>query len=183
LLKLRLNVQAVILLKLAVAIFLPLTTLLRAPNNAWPNKIEKGEHRTNCMYQSLQHHLAVMVLFLSAADFLELGLHFAGFEQHRNQRTCMPTNLRRFRAHFGVSPEALSAIFTDLQTTTIVAARIDKPDPDHFLMALNWLRSYKVEEQLAGSCKVTEKTARKWIWKYTGAIQALKAAKVSSNNN
>jgi hypothetical protein len=124
-----------------------------------------------------------MVLFLSAANILELGLHFVGFEQHRCQRTCMTTNLRRFRAHFGVSPEAILAIFTDLQTTTIVEARINKPDPSHFFMAMNWLRAYKVEEQLAGSSKMTEKTARKWIWKYTEAVQALKAAKVSSNTN
>ena len=122
-----------------------------------------------------------MELFLSAADILELGLHFAGFEQHRCQRTCMTTNLRRFRGHFGVGPEAFSAIFADLQTTNIVEARIDKPNPSHFFMAMNWLRAYKIEEQLAGGSKVTEKTARKWIWKYTEAVQALKAAKVSFN--
>jgi hypothetical protein len=122
-----------------------------------------------------------MVLLLSAADILGLGLHFAGFEVHRYQRTCLATNLQRFRGHFGVSPEALSAIFTDLQTTNIVEAHIDNPNPSHFLTAINWLRAYKIEEQLAGGSKMTEKTAQKWIWKYTEAFQALKAAKVSSN--
>jgi hypothetical protein len=124
-----------------------------------------------------------MVLLFSAADFLELGLDLAGFDQHRRQRTCMATNLRRFRAHFGAGPEAFSAVFSDLQTTDIDGARIVKPNPVHFLMTMTWLCTYKVEEELAGLFKVCEKTARKWIWKYTGAIQALKALKVSVNNN
>jgi hypothetical protein len=121
-----------------------------------------------------------MVLHLSPAEFLELGLDIVGFEQHRRQRTCIATKLRRFRAHFGVGPEAYSAIFTDLQTTDIDGARIDKPNPIHFFMTMNWLCTYKVEEELAGTFKVSEKTARKWIWKYTSAIQALKGAKVGS---
>jgi hypothetical protein len=107
-----------------------------------------------------------MVLHLSPAEFLELGLDIVGFEQHRRQRTCIATKLRRFRAHFGVGPEAYSAIFTDLQTTDIDGARIDKPNPIHFFMTMNWLCTYKVEEELAGTFKVSEKTARKWIWKY-----------------
>jgi hypothetical protein len=59
-------------------------------------------------------------------------------------------------------------------------ACMDKPDPIHFFMAMNWLGTYKTEEQLAGNFKVTKKIAQKWIWKYTGAIQALKVVKVSS---
>jgi hypothetical protein len=34
-----------------------------------------------------------MVLLFSIADFLELGLDLAGFDQHCRQRTCMATNL------------------------------------------------------------------------------------------
>jgi len=68
-----------------------------------------------------------MVLHLSAAEFFQSGLELAGFNEERNQRTCAATNLRRFNSFFGASPESCSAIFMDLQTTGIDAARINKP--------------------------------------------------------
>lgn len=49
-----------------------------------------------------------------------------------------------------------------------------------FLMALHWMSQYAVEEALAGRFGVIEKTARRWIWNYTRAIQALKDRKVRS---
>jgi hypothetical protein len=50
------------------------------------------------------------------------------------------------------------------------------------LMTLNWLRTYKTEEAVAGTFSVQEKAGRTWIWAHTHAIQALKAEKVSTDD-
>jgi hypothetical protein len=124
-----------------------------------------------------------MVLHLTAAEFLQLGLFLAGFDEGRQQRTRAKTNLRRFHGHYGVSPETCAAVFRDLQTAAIPAARIYRPNPAYLMMALDWLKTYKTEEQSAGHYNILEKTARKWIWQYTRAIQALKEEKVSQQNS
>jgi hypothetical protein len=118
-----------------------------------------------------------MVLRLTTVEFLELGLEIAGFGGQR-QRS-VKIKIRRFRGHYGISPEACSAVFVDLQTTAIAKARIDKPDIHSFLMALDWLKTYKTEEQMAGAFGNNEKTIRLKVWKYIGAVQAFKRDKVS----
>jgi hypothetical protein len=70
-----------------------------------------------------------MVLHLSAAKILLIGLHHAGFDDLCTQRNCAATNLRRFRASFGASPQSCSKMFTDLQTMEIHAANTNKPNP------------------------------------------------------
>jgi hypothetical protein len=120
-----------------------------------------------------------MVVHISAADFLAIGLDVAGFNGRQANRSAK-TNKRRFLGHYGVTPESCSKIFDDLQTTQIPEARISKPDVDNFLMGLCWLKTYPIEEESAGKFKVVEKTARKHVWKYVNAIAALKGQKVSS---
>ena len=83
-------------------------------------------------------------------------------------------------AHFGASPESHSAMFPDLQTTQIEAARIAKPYVLHFLMAMYWLKNYPSESVIAGTFKVDERTVRTQVWKYVLAIQALKEQKVNA---
>ncbi len=119
---------------------------------------------------------------LSAGDFILLGLDFAGFHRHSRQNknvVCTTaTNIRRFRAYFGISPESCCKMFMDLQTAP--TTMIKKHNPAYFMMTLQWLSTYAVEETLAGSYKLDEKTVRKWIWDYTKSIQALKEKKVSA---
>jgi hypothetical protein len=120
-----------------------------------------------------------MALHLTAAEFFQYGLSLAGFDERKQERSCAVTNLRRFHGHYGVSPETCAAVFEDLQTTETPAAWINKPNTSYMMMALNWIKTYKTEEQLAGRYNILEKTARKWVWAYTRAIQALKEEKVS----
>lgn len=117
------------------------------------------------------------VLVVSADDFLLLGLHINGFRG--SDTACGATNIRRFRATFGATPESCSKIFADLQINVAPATiMIKKHNASYFLMTLQWLRNYMVEETLAGTYNVTEKTVRKWIWDYINAVQALKEKKV-----
>ena len=91
-----------------------------------------------------------------------------------------PSNTERFLAHFGASPETLCAIFSDLQTTQIEAARIANPSILHFLMTMYWLKTISSEPVMAATFKVDEKTARTQVWKYVLVIQALKEQKVNA---
>ena len=118
-----------------------------------------------------------MVLSLSAADFLELGLTTVGFPVERQQKNGPAGNLRRFRSSYGASPASYSAIFTDLQTNVIAAACVGKINPKHFLMSMYWMFTYSTEIQLAAKFFINEKTARTYIWKYAKAVQALKGSK------
>jgi hypothetical protein len=74
-------------------------------------------------------------------------------------------------------------IFNDLQTTDIPEARTPNPDPLSLLIATHWLKAYPKKAQIAGTFKVDEKTARKYIWKYVQAIAALKGIKVRFRGN
>jgi hypothetical protein len=55
----------------------------------------------------------------------------------------------------------------------------NKPDPLFFLITMDWLSTFKTEEELAGSYNMVEKTICKRNWEYALVIQALKAEKVS----
>ena len=114
---------------------------------------------------------------IDPAAWLELGLHFVGFNERR-QKVCHKTNLERFVTHYGASPETHSAIFNDFQATVIPEAHMSKPDPLSLLMATYWLKTYPKEAQTAGIFKLDEKTVRKRVWKYVNAIAALKGLKV-----
>ena len=117
-------------------------------------------------------------LHLTDQDFQALGLEMVGFLPHRQARVCAKTNMDRFLSSYGIVPAACSAVFDDLQTTAVDRARLDNPDPFHFLVTLNWMKTYKLEHEMAGFFDVYEKTARTIIWVYVKAIRALKAEKI-----
>ena len=121
----------------------------------------------------------VVLLVVTPEEWLVIGLQSVGFDPIR-QNHCHKTNIERFLAHFGASPETLCAIFSDLQTTQIEAARIAKPSILHFLMTMYWLKTYSSEPVMAATFKVDEKTARTQVWKYVLVIQALKEQKVNA---
>jgi hypothetical protein len=103
-----------------------------------------------------------MVQSFQPAEFLQLGLERSGQGVKNSQKT----NLRRFRSFYKVCPETCSQIFSDLQTTDIEAARIDKANPEHLLMTLYWLVTYQSEEKIGGWMDgMGEKTVRKHIWR------------------
>jgi len=121
----------------------------------------------------------MVLLHLSAAQFVVIGLELAGFDLQRQVNTREKTNTERFMSWYGTSPESCSAIYTDFQTTTIEDARINKPNSYHFLMTLDWLKTYKTAPELAGIFRMDEKTARGHCWKHAKALQALKPAKIT----
>ena len=109
---------------------------------------------------------------------LSLGLNFLGFNPARTEKHAAKTNNSHFERAFGANTEACCSIYRDIQVLDIGSATIHKPKPDHFLLALHWLRRYPTEEANAGMSGLHEDTVRKWAWKYCAAIQALKVYKV-----
>lgn len=73
----------------------------------------------------------VVLLVVTPVEWLVIGLQSVGFDPIRQNR-CHETNIQRFLAHFGASPETLLAIFSDLQTTQIEAARLCQAKPSPF---------------------------------------------------
>jgi hypothetical protein len=70
------------------------------------------------------------------------------------------TNELDFAAHFGPSPDVVTALWTNLNTTKVAGARIDpkKHQLKDFLVALQWLKVYPTERERKLQSKL-EKTA------------------------
>jgi hypothetical protein len=92
----------------------------------------------------------VQIHSLTCAQALQFGLELVGFDVARQRRTRAATNIERFRAAYGVGPGACSAVYRDVQRTSIPDARIDRPSSFYFLVSLNWLSTYKKEAEMAG---------------------------------
>lgn len=85
-----------------------------------------------------------------------------------DNRACVErqtTNLMRFRSFYGSNPLVYVAILEDLQMTDLPDAHVDpaKLCLPSFLLALNFLREYRMEHQRAGLFKVCERTAREGV--------------------
>jgi hypothetical protein len=96
--------------------------------------------------QHLQQHthiMVVVVLRLSAAEIKALGLELAGFHAYQQARTCPETKREPFHGSYEVPIWRLTQ-----QTTQIAKAWMEKPNPRHFLMGLNWRKTYKTESQI-----------------------------------
>lgn len=115
---------------------------------------------------------------LTKEQALSIGLEAAGFDEIR-QKCCIEQKLIRFNAHFGAGPTSCSLIFQDIQKEDCAGEkRINQPDIFYFFMSMMWLKAYPSEPVLAGKFQVSERSVRKWCWRFLEAIQALKSKKV-----
>jgi hypothetical protein len=116
-------------------------------------------------------------------EIMKLGLHYAGFNNQRQQRVDMSTNLQHFWASYGALPISCAQIFEDVQADDIGVSKIVKPNAIYLLMTLCWLNTYVTENHLAGQFNISKNTVRKWCWAYSKSIQAQKQKKVSTLRN
>ena len=96
------------------------------------------------------------------------GLQLVGFNEKRIKRTRYKKTLSRFRAHFGSSPASVAQIIHELSSLGIVEEC--KIHSVWLLVALNWMRLYRTEEQMEGPFDTDAKTLRKHIWFYIRSI-------------
>ena len=108
------------------------------------------------------------------ASLLSLGLSLVGFDSGR-QNCREGLLIRRFRAHYGVGPNAVRALIRDLRryhpNTSI--------NLTHLFMAISWLKLYPTEEVMAGSWNYTEQICRETVRDYVSGIQTLKKFKIN----
>lgn len=83
--------------------------------------------------------------------------------------------LRRFRSHYGVGPDAISALISDLNRLHPEKTL----DVESLFMAINWLKLYDPEEVMAGRWGFGEEYCRNTVWEYLRRIQKLKSYKIS----
>jgi len=88
----------------------------------------------------------------------------------RNANGSDAVRLRRFRAHFGASPEVVTALWNRLDILDRVPAG---GGPQHLLWCLLFMKVYSTEEVLASIVGTSEKTFRKWVWLFVYAVSSL----------
>ena len=79
----------------------------------------------------------------------------------------VPYQLRRFKAHFGVSPYIICCLWNRLVEDEGAPLRYTghvANSPRHLLWALLFLKLYSSESVLARICGTTEKTFRQRVW-------------------
>ena len=133
------------------------------------NRIRNGGrgHESHGIVQELPNHS-------NRAKLLAFGLTLVGFDKSR--QTCREALcVRRFRAHYGVSPAAIKALITDLERYQ-PGKTIDEVS---LFMAVSWLRLYATEEVMAGRWGFGKQHCRETVSDYVSRIRALKPIKIT----
>jgi hypothetical protein len=120
-----------------------------------------------------------MVVNVNEDDMLAVGLNCIGFRPERTANHNTTTNQKHFEGAYGLDPNTCCVVFLELQVRDIGPSTIRKPKLPHFLLTLHWLKRCPVEQMSSGLFGYHEDTVRKWVWKYSQAIQALKPYKVN----
>jgi hypothetical protein len=118
----------------------------------------------------------MVVYHISEADFLFLGLDFAGYKGQRKNRSAKTTS-QRFRSNFGIDPISCSEIFVDMQKED---DGLERPSVKYFFMTLAWLNCYETEAKMTGPWAFDDTTIRKVVFEYAKKISALATEKVSN---
>ena len=119
----------------------------------------------------------MVLLKFTKEEFMLLGLQLCGYSVQTIDRNCDATNLSRFKDNYYITPTTCSIVFEDIQSTEN-GARIDKPNPKYWLLALYYLKKYPTKHQMAGFLDVREATALTNSKKYVDALQGLKEMKI-----
>ena len=109
---------------------------------------------------------------MSEVEFRELGMAIL----HRRDGTSQ-TDVRRFRANFGISSLVFSIVWSLLK-------KLRKKHPGAEMQHLCWacmmLKTYPTENDMSSKIGgVDEKTLRKWVWIFIKGIAALENTVVS----
>ncbi|KAL7537676.1 hypothetical protein ACHAXR_011645 [Thalassiosira sp. AJA248-18] len=106
------------------------------------------------------------------SEVFSFGLSQVGFDENRQHSVCRDLNIERFKAHYGIEPITVWAIFRDLKK--------DHPSVNlkHFMLALNWFKLYDTEHVLAGRWGNCEDHIRAKVKEYARKIQSLKTKKI-----
>ena len=123
---------------------------------------------------------SIMIHF-SAEAFMELGLDLSGYKDWRQCNYA--TNLDRFKARFGSTPQTCEDMWSDLQTSTDMNIQINNrvaKRPTLLLLCIRFLWKYGTEQDLCSEFGMSENTVAKWTGFMTLKLSHLLSHKVSS---
>jgi hypothetical protein len=83
------------------------------------------------------------------------------------------TKDRRFTSHFGLKPELVSVVWSELVNSGWLQYAGRKPKPEHLLWCLLFLNTYGVEEINAARVEASERSFHEWAWFYAEGIAKL----------
>ena len=104
-------------------------------------------------------------------ELLQRGLQWVGFKRRKRKTKVL---VRRFKSMFGEGPVAINQLFKDSQR------KQPKFKEKYAFMALQWLKTYATEVDLAGRYGCCELTVEKMTKKYVRLFQSFKTSKVNS---
>lgn len=142
-----------------------ITTKLEITTKSWQkleimswnhDQIHKPQHTT---HKHMTHkernanvHCVSHLLLRSQAKWVWIHERIPWVRQ-QNMTNC------RFNSAYSLTPEAIKAIFDDLNTLDIGnESRIWDPNIKFLFMTLNWWKEYRTEENMAGNWKMSEST-------------------------
>ena len=102
-------------------------------------------------------------------ELLQRGLQWVGFKRRKRKTKVL---VRRFKSMFGEGPVAINQLFKDCQR------KQPKFKEKYAFMALQWLKTYATEVDLAGRYGCCELTVEKMTKKYVRLFQSFKTSKV-----
>ena len=134
-------------------------------------------HKVHLSWQILQLLSSIMKKQrISPSLFLQLGTELKG-----KRLSSRKTNLRRFKAWYGIDWNVMSGVWSLLHSSGWIEKKIKKRKlkPIHLLWALSFLKAYLKEEEHAADVGKEPKTFRKWAWLYCEGIGSLVSRIVS----
>ena len=143
--------------------------------------IAHGQHHQPFRTWATAFFLGVSPLYAAAQQYNNINDEIF-FETGRwliSRRGCQRMSYRRFRAFFGAMP----AVCADMWQMMNPFEEMSKyARPVHLLWGLMLMKVYATEEVLAGIAGVSEKTFRKWSWKFIKGMSALSYNLVSDES-
>lgn len=129
---------------------------------------------------SVDHSIPEGLVIFTEDELLYLGLRLIRYKCRRINRARKATNIKRFRKNFGGVPDAVNALWEDLQTTDDPEAFLEEKDRDikKLLMALYQIKKYPTEEDRERIFDLSHSWSREKVWFYLEKIQALKKQKI-----
>ena len=106
---------------------------------------------------------------IDANAWLELGL---GYGRNNWINAKLQKKREGFKQWCGIYPDTCAKVWSDLIEQDILEDGSAKPQ--HFLLALRWLKAYDYEHQLKKEFGFDEKTIRKWVRFFIVKIEKLK---------
>jgi hypothetical protein len=132
-------------------------------------RMKNCNQNISTIHHQPEQHFAFSVPNPSGDSFEQLGLSLIDRIRHGAERTIE----RHFKSHFGIDPQLVSIVWQELNSSGWLHFAGRKPNSEHLLWCLFFLKNYCVEEINASRFGACERTLREKAWLYAEGIANL----------